>query len=150
LWRGALAMAQGDPVTARAQMGRSVDMYRTYPAPFANRLNLWHAEARLLTGDLRGAEAHLDFVAASRPTESEHAQATWLRGRLLLASGDRQGALAVWEQLVNAPPTPGRTAAMLDRIDLLREDGKMTPAEAIPILERLRFSWRGDALEFRV
>jgi tetratricopeptide (TPR) repeat protein len=150
LWRGALAMAEGDPRTARAQMGRSVDMYRNYPAPFANRLNLWHAESRMLTDDLAGAEAHLDSVVAGQPSASERALAVYLRGRLFIAAGDREGALAIWEELERTPPTPGRTMAMLDRIDMLIEDRKMTPAEAIPILDRLRFSWRGDGLEFRI
>lgn len=150
LWRGALAMAQGDPVAARAQMGRSVDLYRTYPAPFANRLNLWHAEARLLTDDLPGAESHIDAVLAGQPTLSERGQALYLRGRMLLAAGDREAALATWGDLENTPPTPGRTAAMLERIGLLIEDGKLKPADAIPMLERLRFSWRGDELEFSI
>lgn len=150
LWRGALAMAQGDAANARAQMGRSVDLYRTYPAPFANRLNLWHAEARLLTDDLPGAEAHLDAVAASQPSISERGQAAYLRGRLLLAAGDRDAALATWGEVEKAPPSPGRTASMLERINLLIEDGKLKAADAIPMLERLRFSWRGDPLEFNI
>ena len=150
LWRGALAMAQGDATTARAEMGRSVDLYRTYPAPFANRLNLWHAEARLLTDDLPGAEAHLDAVAASQPSFSERGQAAYLRGRMLLAAGDRDAALATWAEVESAPPSPGRTAAMLERINLLIEDGKLKAADAIPMLERLRFSWRGDTLEFNI
>ena len=149
LWRGALAMAEGNALEARAQMGRSADMYRDYPAPFANRLNLWHAEARLLTNDLPGAEMHIDAVLSGQPSPSERAQALYLSGRVQLAHGDRDGALGIWAGLENTPPTPGRTAAMLDRIDLLVEDGKMTPADAVPILDRLRFSWRGDALEFR-
>jgi tetratricopeptide (TPR) repeat protein len=150
LWRGALAMAKGDARMARAQMGRSVDMYRNYPAPFANRLNLWHAESRMLTDDLAGAEAHLDSVIGSQPSASERAQAVFLRGQLFLAGGDRESALAVWNELEHTPPTPGRTAAMLGRIDILAAGGKMTPAEAIPILDRLRFSWRGDDLEFGI
>ena len=32
----------------------------------------------------------------------------------------------------------------------LIEDGKMSSADAIPMLERLRYSWRGDALEFDI
>ena len=150
LWRGALAMSQGDARTARAQMGRSVDMYRNYPAPFSNRLNLWHAEARMLTEDLAGAEAHLDSVLGSQPSVSERGQAIYLRGRLFVAAGDRAAALAAWEELETAQPSPGRTAAMLERIDMLAADGKLTPAEAIPLLERLRFSWRGDDLEFGI
>jgi hypothetical protein len=55
----------------------------------------------------------------------------------------------VWAKLEDAPPSRGRMAAMLDRLDQLLADGKMTPADAIAMLERLRFSWRGDDLEFR-
>ena len=150
LWRGALAMAQGDARTARAQMGRSVDMYRNYPAPFSNRLNLWHAEARMQTDDLAGAEAHLNSVIGSQPSVSERAQAVYLRGRMFIAAGDRESALVAWGELENAPPSTGRTAATLERIDMLVADRKMTPAEAIPILDRLRFSWRGDDLEFGI
>ncbi len=149
LWRGALAMAEGDALKARAEMGRSADLYHDYPAPFANRLNLWHAESRLLTDDVDGAEMHINAVLAGEPSSSERAQALYLSGRVQLARDNRDGALAIWAELENTPPTPGRTAAMLDRIDLLVEDGKMSPAEAVPVLDRLRFSWRGDALEFR-
>jgi hypothetical protein len=69
---------------------------------------------------------------------------------MLLAAGDREAALATWQELEGAPPTPGRTAAMLDRITLQIEDGKLKAADAIPMLERLRFSWRGDRLEFNI
>ncbi len=150
LWRGALAMVQGDARTARVQLGRSADLYRNYPAPFANRLNLLNAEARVFTGDYPGAESLIDAVLANQPTASEHAQAMYLRGRLALAQGDREKALQIWGDLERAPLTPARTAAALDRIELLVEDSKMSQAEAIAALDRLRFSWRGDELEFRI
>ena len=69
---------------------------------------------------------------------------------MLLAAGDREAALATWKELEGAVPTPGRTAAMLDRIALQIEDGALKPADAVPMLERLRFSWRGDNLEFNI
>lgn len=150
LWRGALAMAQGDARTARAQMGRGADLYRNYPAPYSNRLNLWSAEARLFTGDHPGADARIEAVLANKPIASERAQAIYLRGRLLLAKGDREGALATWAELESGPLTPGRTVATLDRIEIQLEDGKITNTDAIAQLERLRFSWRGDEIEFRI
>lgn len=149
LWRGALAMALGDARTARIQIGRSGELYRNHPERFGNRLNLWSAEARMLTNDAAGAEAHIESVLANRPTASERAQAIYLRGRMLLAKGDREAAAAAWEELDRAPPTPGRTAATLERIEILLQEKKIAPAEGLAMLDRLRFSWRGDELEFR-
>lgn len=149
VWRGALAMVQGDPRTARAQMESGGDLETLYPPPFANSLSLLSIEARIATGDYQGAEKRIDAVLASEPTRPEYAQAIYLRGRLLMAKGDKDGALAVWAELEDAQPSRGRMAAMLDRLDQLLADGKMKPADAIAMLERLRFSWRGDDLEFR-
>ena len=39
------------------------------------------------------------------------------------------------------------TRAELALIDLEMEQGKLTPADAVVRLERLRFAWRGDDLE---
>lgn len=149
LWRGALAMAQGNARAARAQIARGGELFESYPAPFANQMRLWSAEAQLQTGDSEGAARRLDTVLMSRPTAGDAAMAMYLRGRIALAGGDRDGALAVWRELEKGPISAGRTAAVLGRIELLLEDGKLPPAEAIAALERLRLTWRGDDLEFR-
>jgi hypothetical protein len=40
--------------------------------------------------------------------------------------------------------------ATLARVDVMLQDRRIAPPDAVAVLERLRYAWRGDALEFRV
>jgi tetratricopeptide (TPR) repeat protein len=149
-WRGALAVAQGNAKTAMQFFSRGADISSSYPPPFAVRLGLALAEARIAADDFDGAQAKLEAMAARAMTQGDQAAIAYLRGRLAAAQGDRPAATAIWEEIESGPNSPVRINAALARIDTLLAAGEMTPAQAIDALDRLRFAWRGDELEFAV
>lgn len=150
IWRGALTLAEDDAKAALPLMARAPNFTDTYPPAYSHRINLDIARARLDMQDLDGAAQALDEVAANRPSPGEQGQIDHLRGRILLARGESDAAVALWTEVDRGPNSAARVAATLDRVDVLLKENKMPPAEAAAALERLRFAWRGDQLEFRV
>ncbi len=150
LWRGALAMAQNDPQAALLQFDRATDNSDRFPPVFANRVGLAIAEARLAGKELDAAQRRLDQVLASNPSRGDRARADYLRGRIALERGDERAALAAWKTLDLGTVTKARIQAELARIEVQSNKGDMTPPETVAALERLRFAWRGDELEFDI
>ncbi len=150
LWRGALAVAEGDSTRAASLFAGVPDISVRYPAPFANRIGLALATARLAANDLVGTHARLNQVADNRPTSAERGEIDYLRGRILAAAGDYAAAVTIWQQVEDGQPVPARVGAALARVDALLAEEKLTPAEAVVELDKLRFAWRGDEREFAV
>lgn len=150
LWRGALAMAQNDPQAAIMQFDRAADVSERFPRFFANKLGLAMTEARIAAGELDPAERRLDRVLANQPTVGDKARADYLKGRIALERGDERAALAAWKELDFGTVTKARVQAELARIDVQSRKGEISPEETVASLERLRFAWRGDELEFDI
>lgn len=150
LWRAMLALGEGDTPRAVAELAQTRDTSDRYPAPFANRLGLTVAEIRLAGESVEAAEDRVNAVLANQPTPTERARAEFLRGRLFLARGQRERALEIWARLEQGPMAPARVLATIARIETQLEDRSIEPSAAVDTLDRLRFSWRGDMLEFRI
>jgi tetratricopeptide (TPR) repeat protein len=150
LWRGTLAMAQNDPQAAMLQFDRAADVSERFPRFFANKIGLAMAEARAQAGELDQAERRLDRVFQNQPSTGDRARADYLKGRIALERGDSRAALAAWRALDFGTVTKARVQAELARIQVQAEKGDATPEETVAALERLRFAWRGDELEFDV
>ncbi|MBN9497475.1 MAG: hypothetical protein J0H39_12030 [Alphaproteobacteria bacterium] len=150
LWRGTLAMAQNDPQAAIMQFDRAADVSERFPRFFANKLGLAMTEARIVAGELDPAERRLDRVLANQPSVGDKARADYLKGRIALERGDERAALAAWRELDFGTVTKARVQAELARIEVQSRKGEMTPEETVAALERLRFAWRGDELEFDI
>jgi hypothetical protein len=150
LWRAMLALEEGSAQRAIVDLAQTRDISDRYPAPFANRLGLAVAEIRLAAEMIDPAEDRLAQVQANQPTPPERARAEYLRGQIQLARGQRDRALATWARVEQGPMTPARVLATLARVEAQLEDRTIEPRAAADALERLRFAWRGDVLEFRV
>lgn len=150
MWRVALDMANGDQAAAIKELSHGPDMTRNYPAPYANRLGLPIAEALIDLGDIPAARDRLDAVAASSPRSSEESQEQYLRGRLALLEGKPQEAIEIWSSLERGEPSPARVLATLALVDEEMKEKRLTPEEAMKRVDRLRYVWRGDDLEFAV
>ncbi len=150
LWRGALAMAQSDPQAALLQFDRATDASDRFPRLFANRLGLAIAEARVEGKELDVAQRRIEQILTNNPSRGDQARADYLRGRIALERGDERAALAAWRTLSLGTVTRARVQAELARIELQSAKGEITPQETVAALERLRFAWRGDDLEFEI
>lgn len=151
MWRVALDMAEGNTRGAIDQLSRGPDLTRDYPPPYNNRLGLAISEALIELGDIPATRDRLDAVMASGPSPSEETQARYLRGRLAILEGKPDEARAIWSTLErNSLYTPAGVLASLALTDLQLKEEKMTRAQAAERIERLRYAWRGDDIEFAV
>lgn len=150
LWRAALAATAGEWEAAAAGFRRTADLVRAYPHVTRARLLLLAAEAEIEGGDPAAAAAPLAMLRDDAPTPDEAAQLAFLEGLKAEREGRIEEAQSVWQGLTENNHQPTRARAIFELTELLLRDGKLTTAEAIERLERLRFIWRGGPFEFTV
>ncbi|MCR9256867.1 MAG: hypothetical protein NXI16_12325 [Alphaproteobacteria bacterium] len=148
LWRGAAAGAVGDWGQAAEHFARAGEIPGDYPRNYTTEIALIAAEAAIRVGDNRGAGVFLDIVAEGSPSKAEAARIDYLRGRVLSAVGDVEGAYSLWEPLAAGEDRWSRVRAARALVEEDLRQGKIGKEEAIQKLEDLRFAWRGDRLEF--
>jgi tetratricopeptide (TPR) repeat protein len=151
MWRATLEMAEGSPRGAIEQISRGPDLSKEYPPPYNNRIGLAVAEALIELGDIPAARDRIEGVMASGPTPGEETQAQYLRGRLAILEGKPAEAQAIWTSLERGSIySPARVLAALALVDQQLKENRITQAQAAQQVERLRYAWRGDDIEFAV
>lgn len=148
LWRGAVKAAQGRWPEAVEHFSRAGELPGGYPRSFATQMALLAAEAAIRAGDYRGAGGFIDAVAEGQPTPSDQARLNYLRGRVLYASGDVPAALDFWRRLSDGEDRWARVRSERALIEHNLAGKTISRTDAIQQLERLRYTWRGDQLEF--
>ncbi len=148
LWRGSLRAYQGDWAGANRQFSLAGDLFRTYAEPYRTRFILQAAEAAINVRDHVQATRYLALIDESELSRPDKIRLALLRGQVQKAEGAVKDALKSWAEVIDSREGRSRVLAVLARIDLLTGQGKMSSGEAIEVLERLRFTWRGDDLEF--
>jgi tetratricopeptide (TPR) repeat protein len=147
-WRATLQAYEGDLFGAAANLRRMAGITRPYPQALKIPLGVLIAEAAVELGDIKQANRHLKTMIAAAPNPAEMSQIQYVEGRVLELSGDFDGAVGKWEEVQEGPHRPSRAKAALARTELLLEQGLIDDFDAILELEKLRFAWRGDELEF--
>ncbi len=148
LWRGATKASQGRWPEAVEHFARAGEIPGGYPRNIATQMALLAAEAAIRAGDYRGAGAFIDVVAEGQPTQGEQARLNYLRGRVLYASGDVDTALDYWRRLSQGLDRWSRVRAERALIEHGMRAGQISRPDAIAGLESLRYTWRGDQVEF--
>ncbi|MHA1597478.1 MAG: hypothetical protein ACTSV1_02045, partial [Alphaproteobacteria bacterium] len=148
-WRATLRAYQDDLFGAAPDLRRMGVITRPYPRPLKIPLEILIAEAAVQLGDIKQATRYLEALKASEPTPAQTSQIGFVEGRLLELSGDFDGAVGTWEQVMEGPHRPSRAKAAVSRAELLLKLKKIDRFEAIEELEKLRFAWRGDEFEFK-
>jgi tetratricopeptide (TPR) repeat protein len=148
LWRGALAVDNGDWPVAAKQFTEGVSLLTLYPKQVRNRLALEAAEALIRTDQASAAGALIELVEKDSPSLGDHAMAQYLKGLQSQAEGDLPQALETWQSVAVLGDRPSRARALKDRTLALLDAGKISRSDAIQQLDALRFSWRGGAFEF--
>lgn len=148
LWRAALAAASQDWELAATGFAAAKELIDAYPQTVRARLRLLAAEASLAIGEKVAAEGYLEAVRLDNPNNSQQAQVAFLFARGLYLEGDIETASELWRRVASSKHASSRIRARLALLDLALEDGSMSADDAIEMLERLRFAWRGDRFEF--
>ena len=152
LWHGMLARAEGDFVAAAERFAPAIDRIWDYPDPYQTRLALGAIESAIETQNLLLADALLSKLNERyRMEEREIPPAVeyltgalnWKRDQLDEARAHFGSAAQSWDQL-------WRARAQLALVDADIKDGRTRPVDILGRLERLRYGWRGDGLEFEI
>jgi hypothetical protein len=149
LWATAAQAAAGEPARDLSRLAQWTAIIAGYPAGLREPLLLSLAEAAAAGGKSE-TEQLIGAARVEAKTPEDQAQLAYLEGLRKQKAGDVEGALASFEQAAGIDPRRGRARAELARTLLLRQQDRLSPVEAIAVLEGLRFAWRGDEIEYRV
>jgi tetratricopeptide (TPR) repeat protein len=148
LWRGAIQAAQGRWTAASEFFARASEIPDSYPRNYKAELAVLGAQAAIKVKNYRGAGQYVDVIANSDPTEADRARMNYVRGLIFLGTGDYERAVELWRELIVGSDRWSRVRSEQALLDADVERRKVSRTEAIDRLERLRFAWRGDDVEF--
>jgi hypothetical protein len=148
LWQAMLAAEAEDWLAAANGFAATLDLTEPYPRHVRLELGLAAAESFLRSGDIDSAATELNRLFRDGLDARELAQLKVMQGKLALARGEAEEARSLWTEARDGPYRPSQARARLALIELGMEEGTLSPAAAIEVLERLRFAWRGDLFEF--
>ena len=147
LWRGLAAAGARDWRLARSNLMAALRIVNKYPPKWEGRARVDLARAALELNEPASAMQALAGMPKHELPEDVMADATVVRAALEVVAGKPDAAIVLYDQ---AAASRYRAAAMRAKLEgtlLKASKGKLTPAEAIDALERLRFQWRGDDIE---
>jgi tetratricopeptide (TPR) repeat protein len=146
LWRAALDAAQKRWPQAMVGFRRSAGLLDTYPESLQALLRTQAARTALELRDHVYADRELT-AAASVVEPHRRSELLLLRARLDQASGHPDVAAEAFKRLTEADERPVAAEATLRWVEAALSQRMMTPDEAIPHLETLSVTWRGDDVE---
>ncbi|MFQ5784686.1 MAG: hypothetical protein ACE5H8_07660 [Alphaproteobacteria bacterium] len=147
LWRGVLASRQGDVQSAMVQFVRAGDLWLGLPLPARNHIGLRAAETAIELHSYSVANTYLDGILRSNPGDAMRDRVAYLRGRVLLGTGNEEEALRLWDEVNDSPDRYTWARVRFQRTLLRLDKGEIDASEAAKTLEPLRFAWRGDGFE---
>lgn len=148
LWRGLAAAGLEDWENARVNLERAEPVMHSYGEEIRARANLAEAEAAMATQRLEFADAAIERV--SRKLQGSLGDLAKLdRARLYAAENRAERADTLFDEVEKSGDELYAVQAIYYRINAGLQAGRLTPQQAINGLERLRYRWRGDALELK-
>ncbi len=147
-WRGLIEAALEDWPNASADLDRAEPVLKQYPPDWQARQRIAKAQAALGQGHLEVADA----AVARLPQSIDRAlqiDADMVRARLLASENRGHEAAVLFNAIEKSGDARAEAESIYYRIDAALKAGVMTPDAAIAALEKLRFRWRGDALEMK-
>lgn len=149
LWRGYAASSVELWREAYEVFPQDLRLLSTYPDKLAIPVALYMAEAHLRAGDVKTAKRLLNALQKQKRNfaPNQTAALQYLMGEAYRQEGDYEQTMKQWEPLTKSNDRLYRAKASLALAALKLEQKKATPKEVTEELERLRYAWRGDAIE---
>jgi tetratricopeptide (TPR) repeat protein len=148
LWAAAAHAMMGDRIGSARDLRFTGSIARDYPRALKMPLGILIAEVSAETGDGQGARLFLDALNLENPTPGEQAMLKYAEGKLMELDGDFDGAITLWEEVLESDHRPSRARARVARTEMLLKLRRIDMRQAIEEYEKLRFAWRGDKMEF--
>lgn len=152
LWRSlALAHLQ-DWQQAEDLLPEQMERIALYPDHLAIPLVLSLGEVSLRAGDTKRSQALLNmaYKLEDKMRLPSKATLTYLKGEKARQAGDFRRAERYWEKARTMGDDLYWVKSALALTQLKKQQDKITNAEIIDRLERVRYAWRGDDLEANV
>jgi hypothetical protein len=146
LWRavGAAMRNAGSPRAAPV-FAVELPLLLSYPAALRDRLLPLAAETMALGGERAAAKQLLDSHATDHSLDL--ARGILLQEQAFDTGGDPKPAMQVLDRLAESSDRLVRARAATRAIEVRLAAGVLTPAQAADALDKLIYSWRGDARE---
>ena len=148
LWAAAAHAMMGDRIGSARDLRFTGSIARDYPRALKMPLGILIAEVAAETGDGQGARLFLDALNLENPTPAEQAMLKYAEGKLRELDGDFDGAISLWDEVLESDHRPSRARARVARTEMLLKLRRIDFRQAIEEYEKLRFAWRGDRMEF--
>jgi hypothetical protein len=148
LWRGLTEAALENWHTAHDDLVLASPVLKRYPADWQARARLADANAALGIGRLELADAaitHLPPVLS----HTDALEAELVHARIQATTGNYAKAAPLFAAVQNGGDERLAAQAIYYQVDAGLNAHVIKPAQGIDVLERLRFRWRGDALEMK-
>jgi hypothetical protein len=145
-WRGLIEAALENWPAAHAAISQAQPVMRKYPLEWQARAHIADADAALGIGRLELADAALARIPRDLPKQQMLA-AELVRARILSAENRYKASATLFDGIiaVNEPRTSAE--AIFHKTNAALRAGAISTKMAIAELEKLRYRWRGDALE---
>jgi hypothetical protein len=147
-WRGLIDGELGDEAGARAALTQADPVIAHYTSDWRSRAHIAQANAALAAGSLESADVALSRVPHDLPKplllDSELA-----RANLYARENRMRDAYALFDAVENSGDERAAAHAIFDHVSAGLAANGMSTATAIDMLEKLRYRWRGDALELQ-
>ncbi len=150
LWRAALAAEDGQYGEATFGLRQSDRFVQSYPDGLRKRFAFLGAETAFANADARGGEFWLEISQGASLSPGDIEYQDMLRANIAALDGEIDTALKMYDAAIAGRDRRSRARAVLEKTELLLAEGEISPEKAIEDLDRLRYVWRGDGIEFRV
>lgn len=148
LWRGLTEAALENWRTAHDDLVLAGPVLKRYPADWQARARLADADAALGIGRLELADAALTHMPRDL-SRGDALEADLVRARIQATTGNYAKSVPLFASVQNGGDERLAAQAIYYQVDAGLNAHAIKPAQAIDVLERLRFRWRGDALEMK-
>jgi hypothetical protein len=148
LWRAVATAQAGDWAKADDLFKQAQAIPGDYPTELRQRFALAAAEAAVVANEPQRVYRLLEPLAQQDVPLNIRNRAEYLRARALLAADDGRSALPILERLMSDGDPWARAHAEAIWVEQALKTKQISRAEAIKRLERSRYAWTGDELEF--
>lgn len=150
LWRAAVRAAQGDIVSASIELQVAERFVQDYPDALRIHFAFLGTEIALASGDPVAGEFWLEVIGDAALTPSQRDRQRVFQAEIAGRNGEIDTAVSLYERTIEGNDRRSRAIAALAKAELLLSEEDISPAEAVDELDRLRYVWRGDGLEFKI
>ncbi len=147
-WRGLSEAALENWGAAAKYLAEAEPVFRRYPNEWQARARIAEARAAIATGALETADASLSRVPENLP-EPLMLESELTRARLYAKEGRYRDASKLFDAVKQSGNAREAARAIYADVSAGLAAGAITPDAAIDRLEKLRYRWRGDALELK-